>query len=210
MKKLPAGALRDRLSALMKRLSVTIDDLYEIGLSRKTKRSNAAVMGLGSSRRIVLGDTLIGSFTGEEIETVLAHEVAHYKKNHIMKFLLLQLAAVTGVLWLFERTHISWLGLFRAESLADLSLYPMILLMVIALGTLSLPLANGLSRSFEREADRFALEATGLPHVFISTMDKLARLNRDDRSPHPLIEWLLFSHPSIEKRIQYARGRRMG
>jgi STE24 endopeptidase len=196
MKPLEDQSLKERLQKLSVSLGVPIQKIFVIGLSRKTRKANAAVMGLGKDRRIVLGDTLLKEFEPEEIEVVLGHELGHYKMHHVIKGLLVQFCAVT-------------LGLYVVFSIFDwqgrgIVTYPALVMGVALFHVLMMPLSNAVSRIFERQADRFALKETGLKKAFVTAMRRLAEMNMAEVSPNRFIEWMFYTHPPIGRRIQFA------
>jgi STE24 endopeptidase len=130
MKPLAAGPVRDRILGLAKRLGVRVKGVYEIALSRKTRKANAAVLGIGGLRRIVMGDTLLKAFSPEEIDVVVSHELGHYVRGHNRLSLAVHLIGGFAGIFLFflvSRPLASWLG---GESLADLGIYPGLVLVV--------------------------------------------------------------------------------
>ena len=199
------GPLRSRLLALAARVGVPVTGVFVVDQSRKSRTANAAVTGLGRTRRILLFDTLLDTFTPDEVEAVLAHELAHQLHGDIRRGLLVQ-GALTLVTFLVAaaalQTGAARLGL---EGPADIGGLPLFGLVVLAVGLAALPLANGWSRHVEHQADRFALETLTHPAPFIDAMERLATLNLAQRDPHPVEEFLLYSHPSIGRRIAFAR-----
>lgn len=185
-------------------LSVT--GIFAFDMSRKTKKANAALAGLGRTRRILLSDTLLTDFSHEEIETVFSHELGHYRHNHIPKLL------AAGTIFTFAGlylTHlcIAWsVSLFRHADRAyrgmdDAAFLPLFALFLIIFSMITGPLQNVLSRKYEYESDQYAVKNGPGGEAFISAMNKLARLNLADRNPHPGVEFIFYSHPSIDKRI---------
>lgn len=206
MKPLPEGDLKQRLVKLAGRIGVSSGSIYEIGLSRKTQRANAAVVGIGKGKRIVLGDTLTERFSPEEIEVILGHELAHFEKNHVVQHITFDFALVTmGFFLLFKNAAIfpKWFG---GAGLDDLSIYPMLVFFLGLFSVLCLPFRNGFSRRLEKEADYFALKLTGSRRFFISAMEKLASQNLALKRPPRFIEMVFYSHPSISRRISMAQG----
>ena len=202
---LPDEALRTRLLALTRRVGVPVTDVFVVDQSRKSRTANAAVTGLGRTRRILLFDTLLDQFPPEEIEAVLAHELAHQLHGDIRRGLLVQGALTLVTFWIADRAlqwGTGWLGLDGPADIAGLPLFGLILLVV---GLAALPVANGWSRRIEWQADRFALETIPDPRAFIGSMERLARLNLAERDPHRIEEFLLHSHPAIARRIAHAR-----
>jgi len=205
-KPLEEGPLKERILRLCSEVGMRVEGVFSFNMSKNTKKANAGFTGIGRSKRIVLGDTLLDRFTEEEIETVFAHELGHYKYGHIWKGIVAGLVSTFLGLFLTARLYeasLPWFGFTRIDQLAAL---PLLSLWLGVYGLVASPLKNGLSRSFEREADRFALVKTGNPGAFQSTMRKLADQNLSDVSPHPVVEFLFYSHPSVEKRVKFAES----
>ena len=198
-------SLRDRLLGLARRASVPVVGVWVADQSRKSKTANAALAGLGRTRRILLFDTLLRSFSAEEVESVLAHELGHHVHKDIWRGLGLQ-GALTLVTFLVTdgllRLGGEWLDLDGPADLAGLPLFGLIL---VGLGLVAMPLGNGFSRWIERQADDFALAVTGNPSAFVEAMERLADLNLAERRPSRLKEFFFHSHPSIDRRIDRAR-----
>jgi STE24 endopeptidase len=202
---LPDGPLRSRLLALAARVGVPVTGVWVVDQSRKSRTANAAVTGLGRTRRILLFDTLLDTFTADEVEAVLAHELAHQLHGDIRRALLVQGALTLVTFWLASgalRAGGVWLGL---DGPADIGGLPLFGLVLLGAGLAALPLSNGWSRHVEHAADRFALEMLPGPGPFIGAMERLATLNLAERDPHPVEEFFLYSHPPIGRRIAYAR-----
>jgi STE24 endopeptidase len=200
--------LAKRLIRLSERAGTRVRGVYEWNLSEKSKKANAALAGLGATRRIILADTLLHDFTPEEIEAVLAHELGHHVHKHIQKSIVLQVGlslfgfwAVAEVLQYAVDRH-----MFELERRHDFASLPLILLMATVMSFILMPLMNAYSRQKEREADRYSLES--IPHVepFISSMNKLADSNLAERSPSRFVEIWFHSHPPIAKRIEAAEA----
>jgi STE24 endopeptidase len=207
---LPDGELLARLLALTRRVGVPVTGVFVVDQSRKSRTANAAVTGLGRTRRILLFDTLLDQFTADEIEAVLAHELAHQLHGDIRRGLLVQGALTLVTVWVADlalRWSAGWLGLAGLADIAGLPLFGLILVLV---SLVALPVANGWSRRVEWQADRFALETIPDPRAFIGSMERLATLNLAERNPHRLEEFLLYSHPAIARRIAHARQFRHG
>ncbi|HXV18721.1 MAG TPA: M48 family metallopeptidase [Candidatus Omnitrophota bacterium] len=204
MKPLEDGELRSRLLALAEKCGVPVMGIYVIGLSLKTKKGNAALVGMGRSRRVVLGDTLLDRYTPEEIETVLAHELGHHKLKHIPSSIAFSGAVVFAGFFLLHLISGALVNSFGASSLSDLSIYPILFLLSLVAGLFILPAQNTVSRSHENEADRFALDTTRSLGSFKSLMQKLGAQNLADPEPHPAVEFMLYDHPAISTRIRLA------
>lgn len=196
--------LVQRLLNLAERAHTRVSGVYKIDMSRRTKAANAAVIGLGNTRRIVIGDTLLNEFTPDEIETVMAHELGHQVYKDIPLGIVVETAITLVGLFLAS------LGLrFGAVALgysgpADVLSMPLLLLVFAAYGLVTMPLTNGFSRWRERRADEYALKTTGQGNVYASALARLADQNLSDADPEPWVEFLLYSHPSLGKRIKMA------
>ena len=207
---LPDGELLARLLTLARRVGVPVTGVFVVDQSRKSRTANAAVTGLGRTRRILLFDTMLDQFTADEIEAVLAHELAHQLHGDIRRGLLVQGALTLVTFWIADlalRWGVGWLGLAGPADIAGLPLFGLIL---VLLSLAALPVANGWSRRVEWQADRFALETIPDPRAFIGSMERLATLNLAERAPHHLEEFFLYSHPAIARRIAHARQFRHG
>jgi len=205
-KKVPVDdpELLERFRALAKGTGLSIHSIYRIDLSRSTRKANAALAGWGSTRQVLLGDTLLEKFTSEEIGVVFAHELAHHLKGHIPKMLFAgALVASSGFLAASEilRRLSSSLGLAGPS---DIAAFPLLCLVLTITGLVMLPLQNMLSRQFERSSDLYALRRSDNPRAFKSAFLKFAMLNLSEVKPNPLIKFLFHSHPSIGERIRMA------
>jgi STE24 endopeptidase len=195
------GLLRDRLTKLCNQAGVHVEGVFSFNMSKNTKKANAGFTGIGKSKRIILGDTLMQEFSEDEIETVFAHELGHYKHRHIVIGIGVGILStfvslfVTSVLYALS---VSWFGF---EAMTDLAALPLLGLWLAVFGLVTSPLGNMLSRKHEREADRYAVQTTENKSAFISALRKLASTNLADPKPHPWIEFLFYSHPSITRRI---------
>ncbi|HUI85052.1 MAG TPA: M48 family metallopeptidase [Candidatus Binatia bacterium] len=201
-------ALRDRLTRLGERAGTRVRGVYEWKLSEKSNKANAALTGLGSTRRIILSDTLLEHYSDDEIEAILAHELGHHVRRHILKGILTQVGITFLGFWLINtvlRFVIArqWFPALDAR-LYDFANLPLIALVATVLGFLLMPALNALSRHHEREADRYAWENTPSIGPFVTSMQKLADQNLAERQPSKFVEWLFHSHPSIGKRIAAA------
>lgn len=200
------GELKDRILHLSEKAGVRVKGLFSFDMSRKTKAANAAISGLGSTCRILLADNMLSSHSPEEITAVVAHELGHHKRHHLLKGIGINLFFL--LLFLFASSRvIRWgIGVFHFQGAWDVASFPLIALVFSMGSIIFLPMVNSLLRSFEHTADQFALEATGNPQAFISMMEKLSNENLSDPTPPPLVEFLFYSHPSINKRISLARA----
>ncbi|MGR3303139.1 MAG: M48 family metallopeptidase [Candidatus Scalindua sp.] len=197
--------IKKGLVSLSEGTGINIQGVYKINLSKDTKKANAALAGMGSTRRVLLGDTLLDSYSLAEIRSVFAHELGHHVYHHIWKMLVI--GTITGGLG-FAICHYvlsKMIEILGFQSIHDIAAFPVICMVLGALGFILMPIQNAISRRFERECDRYAIEKTNDPEAFISAMDKLAEQNLADRTPNRLIEFLFYSHPPISKRIEMAR-----
>lgn len=197
-------ALTGKLQKLAKNAGVKILGIFQMDMSRKTKKANAMFTGLGKSKRIILGDTLISHFKLEEIETVLAHELGHYYYKHIWRFIILSIITSLMGFFLVHKILSDLVYLLGLSGISDIAGLPIFALILFVFFIILMPFQNGYSRRLERQADQFALEQTGDVQAFISAMKKLGEQNLSEMEPHPFIEWLLYDHPSIAKRIKMA------
>jgi STE24 endopeptidase len=198
--------LERRLLALAERAGVAAIGVWVVDQSRKSRTANAAVIGLGRTRRIILFDTLATAFREDEVEAVLAHELAHHVHGDMRRGLLVQGVLTLATFWLAARLLDAGAGWWGLVGPADPAGLPWLALVLMGLGAIQLPLSNGFSRWIERQADDFALTLTGNPAAFIGAMERLGSLNLAERRPHRLKELLLYSHPALDRRIARARG----
>jgi STE24 endopeptidase len=198
--------IRERLLQLCEKTGVTVEGIFTFDMSKNTKKANAAFTGMGKSKRIILGDTLMEKFTPEEIEFVFAHEMGHYTKKHIVKLVLMSTVSTFLGLYLTSLLYNATAGWMGFTNLYDIAALPLLMLYLSFYGLITTPISNIFSRKYEWEADTYALETTRNKEAFISSMEKLADQNLSDRSPNKVIEFLFHSHPSIEKRVEFARN----
>lgn len=205
VKPLENPSLTERLLELSRRARTRVKGVFEWKLSEKSKKANAALMGLGNTRRIILSDTLLMGFNEDEIAAVLAHELGHHVHRHIFRSILLQGGAAFLGFYLLHRVLDVLTGHFGFHGPADFANLPLLALVTTGLSLLLLPAVNAYSRALERQADAYALQAIPSRTPFISSMEKLAELNMAERQPNPWIEFIFHSHPSIQKRIAFAQ-----
>ncbi len=198
------NALRERIIKLAEKMQVKIVDVFQIDFSKKTLKANAAFVGLGRTRRVLLADTLKDKYSIEEIEVILAHEFAHYKLRHLMKLIFINASFTVAAFYFIFKTAPYFLAISGLSSLADLAAFPMLVIYFVIFGIITQPLQNYLSRIMEMNADLMALEVTQAKAAFISMMEKLSSQNLADRNPHPVIKFFFFDHPAIEERINMA------
>lgn len=208
-KPLENESLKQRLVRLGERAGARVRGVYEWKLSDKSKKANAALTGLGSTRRILLADTLLENYSEDEIEAVMAHELGHHAHGHIVKSIVVQ-AVITFIgFWLAARVlhfAVKQRMMFGTDRISDFSDMPLLALVSTVVSFLLMPALNAWSRHNERQADSYALKSIASVEPFITSMDKLAAQNLAERNPAPWIEFLFHSHPAISKRIAAARA----
>lgn len=198
------GELRKRLIALAERCGLKILDTFRLKISAKTKKANAALVGLGATRRVLLGDTLLENYSRDEIEVVIAHELGHHKLSHMGKSIILSAVSILAICYLLHIISPVIADISGVGSINSLVTFPSILLVISLAGLILTPLQNAISRKMERSADLFALKATTLKDAFISCMTKLSQQNLSDPAPNRFIEIMLYDHPPVSKRIRMA------
>jgi STE24 endopeptidase len=196
-----------RLIELSRKANASVRGVYQMDLSRKTRAANAALVGLGNTRRIVLGDTLLEHYEPDEIEIILAHELGHHRNHDMWKGIVFQSAISTLGLYLSYIVLETCSPIFGFRGPADIAGFPLLVLTLTGVSLFFLPTTNAFSRYLERQADAFAIELTRNLDAFVSMMSKLGRQNLSEFEPNPVVEFILFSHPSIGKRIRTARER---
>ena len=205
VKPLDRDTLRARLLALAERAGARVLGAYEWGLAEKTKKANAALTGIGGTRRILVSDTMLAEYSEEEIEVVLAHELAHHVHGDIWKGIAFESALVVAGFFLAARVLSASVEVAGLRSISDVAGMPVLLLAAGLVSVVMLPAAHAMSRAFERSADRFALDLTRNPSAFISAMRRLGAQNLAEEHPSRVVQWLFYSHPPIAERIATAR-----
>jgi STE24 endopeptidase len=199
--------LNQRMERLAAGTGLSIQGVYRLGLSEETTKANAMLAGLGRTRRVLMGDTLLDRFTPDEIEVIFAHEIGHHVFRHIRKMIFAGLIYSVIGFWACDRVLMFWAerhyGITTAHELPPGTL-PLLMLVLTVFALLLEPVQNAISRRYERQCDRYALEKTGLREAYQSAFRKLARLNKDDPNPHPLEVFLFHSHPPISERLAIA------
>jgi STE24 endopeptidase len=199
--------LKKRLLRLSDKAGTKVRGIYKWHLSEKSRKANAALTGLGATRRIILADTLLDHYSPDEIEAVLAHELGHHVHRHILKSIFVQAGVTLFGFWAAHYVlHLSieqW-GMF--DTLSDFSNLPLLVLLATTLSLLLMPAMNAYSRFNERQADRYAFESIRSVQPFISSMNKLAAQNLAERTPSRWVEWLFHSHPAISRRVAAAEA----
>lgn len=204
-KPLDRPALVERLLALAQRARTEVLGVFEWALSAHTKKANAALAGMGRTRRILLSDTLLADYSEDEIEVILAHELSHHVHHDLWRAVALQTALLFAAFYAAHRALIAFGDVLALRGLDDPAGLPLLMLVGGGSSLLVLPLANSMSRLQERRADRFALELTRQPGAFISAMKRLSQQNLAEEHPSRLVQWVFYSHPPIRDRIAFAR-----
>ena len=192
-----------RMRELAKGTGLTIQGVYRMGLSADTQKANAMLAGLGRTRRVLMGDTLLEKFSPEEIDVIFAHELGHHVHRHIPKMIATGVVVSLAGFYVIDRVLVWWADIPSAAS-APVSSLPLVMFTLTAFGLLLSPLQNAISRFYERQCDRYALVRTKNPAAYRSAFWKLARLNKADTEPHRLEVIMLHSHPPISERLAMA------
>lgn len=198
--------LAERLLALAKSSGTYVRGVFKFDMSKRTRQANAGLTGLGNTRRIIIGDTLLDKFTADEIETVMAHELGHQVNKDI------PLGIIFGSLTTLVGLYLASLGMnwgvkfFQFNSSADIAAFPLFAISLGLFGLVTMPLENGFSRWREKRADQYALKLTHNGKAYASALTRLANQNLSDAEPEAWVEWLLYSHPALGKRIAMAES----
>lgn len=205
IERLDNAELNQRMERLAAGTGLSIQGVYRMGLSDETAKANAMLTGLGRTRRVLMGDTLLDQFTPDEIEVIFAHEIGHHVFRHIYKMIVTgALYSVVGF-WICNRVVAWWVAAQQGPvdpSQWSPNTLPLVMLVLTCFSLMLEPIQNIISRRYERQCDRYALERTGLRQAYGSAFRKLARLNKDDPSPHPVEVFLFHSHPPIGERLR--------
>ncbi len=196
--------LFQRLAALAADTGLKVEGVYRLHLSAETKKANAALAGLGRTRRVLLGDTLLDQFSHDEIAVVFAHEVGHHVFHHLPKMIVGNVILAAAGFWLVDLVLRHAARSLGYPAYDDPAALPLVFLVLMAFGLIFMPLQNAISRRFERQCDRYALKRTGLNNAYRSAFIKLARMNKADVDPNPFVVWLFDDHPPIRERLAMA------
>ena len=196
--------LADRLLELARRANTRVKGVFKYDMSKRTKAANAALTGVGNTRRIVIGDTLINEFSTDEIETVLAHELGHHVHRDIPVLITFGTLSTTLSLFLASLA-LNWaIRYFGFSSPADVAAFPALGLIFGAYGLITMPIENAVSRWRESMADDYALQATGKKEAFASAFTRLANQNLGEVDPEKWVVFMFYSHPPLGERIAKA------
>jgi STE24 endopeptidase len=199
--------LKEKIESLLAKVGLKAKGIYQVDEGKRSKHTNAYFTGIGKTKRIVLYDTLLASHSQEEILAVLAHEIGHWKKKHILKQLIFMIAASLVGLY-FVYLIVNWPPLYSAFGLKQTPVYAGLLLVSIyfsCAGFFFSPIGAAISRRYEREADKMAHELTGTSEPMINALKRLAKDNLSNLHPHPWYVWFYYSHPPLIERIEYLK-----
>jgi len=195
--------LAGRITALLAKVGLKTQGIYQVDEGKRSRHTNAYFTGIGKTKRIVLFDTLIASHSPEEILAVLAHEIGHWKKKHILKQLIFMIILSFLVLYIAYQL-ISSPVLYNTFGVPQTALYAGLFLLSIygsCIGFFASPAGAAIMRRYEREADRIAVELTGTSEYMVAALKRLAKDNLTNLHPHPLYVWFYYSHPPLPERI---------
>jgi STE24 endopeptidase len=210
MRPLEEGELRRRLMAMAAAAHSPVNGVYVMDLSRRTQAANAMFTGIGPTKRVILGDTMLTDYSPDEIETVLAHELAHQVHGDLWRGILFQTALTVVGLWVAS-VLLQWgVTAFGFQGIADVAALPLVAAALGGFFLVLLPATNGFTRVMERAADDYALRVTGKPRAFQAVMTKMAGQNLSEAQPAPWVVFLFYSHPPVAERIAHAERYAMG
>jgi len=204
--KLEDGEIKEKLEKILSDVNIKITGIFSFNMSKDTKKANAGFTGLGKSKRIILSDTLLEKFTPDEIAIVFAHEAGHYKHRHIVKNIMFSTVVIFASFYICSVLHSITIKSMGFGNIYDLAALPALVFYLTLSGLIMMPVTNYISRKYEFQADEYAIRLTSDLDSFVSTMEKLAEINLADKEPHPVVEFFLYSHPSIKRRIEFARN----
>lgn len=202
--------LKQRIADLCERARLHVKGIYSIDLSSKTTKANAAVAGLGNTKRILLGDTMLAKFQTDETLSAVAHEVTHYREHHVWWLILWQALITIGMFYVFYAIQPSAYRFFGFEMASEIAAFPLFVLLFALLSYFLRPLSSALSRYYERRADKGALQLTGNPDAFIRLIAKFCNEQLTIAYPNAIIEWYKYTHPSPGRRIKFAQAWKRG
>ncbi len=196
--------LREAILSYTRSVEFPLEGVYVMDGSKRSSKSNAFFTGFGSNKRIVLFDTLIENHTVDELVGIVAHEVGHYKKKHILKNMAITIVH-TGILFLLLSVFLQSEGLFAAFYVDQTSVYAGLLFFGLLFTPIEMLLSvpmQMLSRRYEYEADRFAAATTDTPRALLNGLKKLSEHNLSNLTPHPFYVFLNYSHPPLLERLK--------
>jgi len=199
--------LKEKIESLLAKVGLKAEGIFQVDEGKRSKHTNAYFTGIGKTKRIVLFDTLLASHSHDEILAVLAHEIGHWKKKHILKQLIFMIAASFAGFYLVFLL-VNWPPLYAAFGLQQTPVYAGLLLVSLyfsCLGFFFSPVGAWISRRYEREADAMAHELTGTSEPMINALKRLAKDNLSNLHPHPWYVRFYYSHPPLVERIEYLK-----
>jgi Zn-dependent protease with chaperone function len=202
--------LAEEMTSLAEKAGIYNPDIYEVDGSRQSSKINAYFIGIFGTKRIVLYDTIIDNFTIEELKFVMAHEIAHYIKNHIWYGLFTAVIMIFIACWLINKLLHKVIDRYKIrfgfDRLGDVASLPLIILFISIFSFISQPVTNGFSRVLEYQSDRFGLKLSGVTgEVAATAFDKLSVYNLSDPDPPDIIEFWFYDHPTLKKRMASVR-----
>jgi STE24 endopeptidase len=195
--------LLERMKRLAAGTGLKIEGVYRLGLSADTTKANAMLAGLGRTRRVLMGDTLLEKFSPEEIEVIFAHEIGHHVHRHIPKMIATGVVISLAGFYLLDRVLVAWADIPTAAD-APTGALPLVMFTLNVFMLMLSPLQNAISRHYEVQCDTYALQRTNNRPAYRTAFTKLAKLNKADMEPNPIEVVLLHSHPPIAKRLALA------
>ncbi|MDR8392908.1 M48 family metallopeptidase [Aliifodinibius sp. S!AR15-10] len=205
------GELRKKIEDMAASVNFPLQGIFVMDGSKRSSKSNAFFTGFGKNKRIALYDTLIEKHTDEELVAVLAHEVGHYKKKHIIKNMVISILQ-TGVMFLLLSIFLNAGGLYDAFYMEQQSVYTGLIFFGMLYAPIDMILSifmQIISRKHEFQADRFAAETTGQPENMVQALKKLSKDNLSNLTPHPFYVFLNYSHPPVLQRIEAVRNEKL-
>jgi STE24 endopeptidase len=206
MRPLADSATVTRIHALVNRAGTSVRDVCSLDFSRRTAEANAAVIGLGRSRRVVIADTLLADFAPGEVDAVVAHELGHHVHRDVQRLLVANAILIWTGLFVASRLEYMALPVLSLPGLGYVPGYPVVLFVTELFFVLVSPLLNWISRTLESSADRFALRLTRDPRSFAGAMRRIGCQNLVELCPPRWSEVLLATHPALHRRIQLAQS----
>ena len=205
MKPLDDNELKLRLEKLAQRAGTRVRGIYTIELSSKATTANAALMGLGNTKRIALSDTLLQQYSPPEIEIITAHELGHHRHGDTLRLLVIQSAILLVGFYVANLALKASVLPLGFNGISDIAALPLLMLIFAAFSLVVIPLLNSYTRHLEMAADDFALRLTDNPKSFIDAMTKLTDQNLSEAQPSRWVELLIYDHPSYHRRVEHAR-----
>ncbi len=203
---LEEGELTEAVRKMMSDAGIQVVGVFKWGLEEKTTTANAAFTGFGRTRRIILGDTLLSGYSQEEVLSILAHEVGHYKNRDISRLMVVSSILALLGLYVAHLCLTSLVSLLELGSIDNIAAAPVFLFSIFIFSLIAMPFANAHSRRREYAADAYAVKTMGSADALASALEKLADQNLSNKEPAPWIEFLLHSHPSIARRVAHVRS----